>query len=305
MTSDHLESKAGNGLNHVVWGSKPVVQGMNREKPLLAYQQTDPICLECTIDLDKLFETEKERARFDEKWLPFSQSDPSNKEVFKPGGNCLTYSSEHLIPKKKDNRPPLLLVFGNPASHSVAAGMFFAFKNSKESRFWKSILKPAGVLSFSFGESQSDDKLNNHRKKDLINLDYESPFRIGLSVFISVPSAPAGPWGGVAGVRKLIGAKALRRLEAEESKRIIQCAGTFIGEDPRGRVVTFQKNAWNGLKSGNDPEYKIHRARNGMLTGHLKDCPLIPIYGVPPTRLVGPARDTLRKHLSDHFGGRR
>ena len=39
----------------------------------------------------------------------------------------LVYRTEQLVPEKKDKRPPLLLVFGNPASHSVQAGMFFAF----------------------------------------------------------------------------------------------------------------------------------------------------------------------------------
>ena len=38
---------------------------MNRKKPLLAYNQTDPIRLECKIDLDRLFKAEKERERFD------------------------------------------------------------------------------------------------------------------------------------------------------------------------------------------------------------------------------------------------
>jgi hypothetical protein len=273
---------------------------MNQETPLLAYHQTDPIRLECTIDLDRLFETKKESTRSDEKWESFLHSDPYNEVILKRSGNKLSYYSEHLIPKAIDTRPPLLLVFGNPASHSVAAGLFFAFKdNSKENRLWKSILKPAGILSFSFDGSRSADELNDNRKRQLINLDYRSAFRIGLSVFISMPSAPAGPWGGVAGVRKLIGVRALGRLEAEEAKRIIKCAKAFIGDDPRGKVVTFQKNAWNGLKSENDPGYEIDKARNGTLKGHLKNCPSIRLYGVPPTRLVGPARNVLSMLLSD------
>jgi len=104
------------------------LRDMNRRKPLLAYQQIHPIRLECAIDLGRLFGAKEERARFDKRWLPFLQSDPYKKKIFKLRGDQLFYSSEHLIPKKKDNRPPLLLVFGNPASHSVAAGMFFAFK---------------------------------------------------------------------------------------------------------------------------------------------------------------------------------
>jgi len=270
---------------------------MNCKQSLLTFRQTDPIRLECTINFDRLFETEKESARFDEKWLPFLSSDPCNKQIFKLSGNQLVYSSEHLIPKKKDNRPPLLLVLGNPASHSVAAGLFFAFKdNGKESRFWKHILKPSGVLSFTYDDRLPAEDLNALRKKQLLELDYESPFRIGLSVFISMPSAPAGPWGGVAGVQKLIGIRALRRLETEERNRIIKCTRAFIGNDPRGKVITFQKNAWNGLKSKNDPEYKIDKAKKGTLKGHLRDNPDIPLYGVPPTRLLGPAQRILKEH---------
>ena len=267
-----------------------------RQKPLLTFRQTDPIRLECTIDLNRLFESENERSRFDEKWIPFLESEPHNQKIYRLNGNQLTYQSEHFIPLKKDNRPPLLLVFGNPASHSVTAGMFFAFKdNGKENRFWKSILKPAGVLSFSFDENLPAEKLNALRKKQLLELDYETPFRIGLSVFISMPSAPSGPWGGVAGIQKLIGVNALRRLEAEESKRITKCAKAFIGDDPRGKVVTFQKNAWNGLRSNQNPEYKIDMAKDANLVGCLKDQPKIQIFGVPPTRLAGPARNALEQ----------
>jgi len=264
----------------------------------LSYRQTNPIRLLCEIDLNKLFPDSKERYRFDKNWETFLESDPCNKQIFKLRGNQLIYHSEHLIPKKKDKRPPLLLVFGNPASHSVAAGMFFAFKdNGKENRFWKNILRPAGVLSFSFDENLQAVKLNALRKKQLLELDYESPFRIGLSVFISMPSAPSGPYGGVAGVRKLLGVRALGRLEAEESKRITKCAKTFIGDDPRGKVATFQKNAWDGLCSNQNLEYKIDMAKDAKLVDGLKGQPEISLFGVPPTRLVGPAKKVLSKLL--------
>ena len=257
-------------------------------RSILSYRQADSIRLLCEISLKKLLPAPKERDRFDKNWEAFLESDPCNKQIFKLRGNQLIYHSEHLIPTKKDKRPPLLLVFGNPASHSVAAGMFFAFKdNGKENRFWKSILKLAGVLSFSFDEDLPAVKLNALRRKQLLELDYESPFRIGLCVFISMPSAPGGPYGGVAGVRKLLGVSVLRRLEAEDSKRITKCANVFIGDDPRGKVVTFQKNAWNGLKSDGDVSYSIEDAKKGKLLGTLKGMPNTPLLGVPPTRLSG------------------
>jgi hypothetical protein len=103
---------------------------------ILFYQQKDPIRLLCEIDLKKLFFVPKERERFNKKWKDFLESDSCNKDLFDLKGDRLKYKSEQLIPTKLDNRPPLLLVLGNPASHSVKAGMFFSFEgNKKEHRF--------------------------------------------------------------------------------------------------------------------------------------------------------------------------
>lgn len=264
----------------------------------LSYHQADSIRLLCKINLKQLFPTQKERDRFDKRWNDFLESDQCNKKIFKLKGNQLKYQSEQLIPSESNKRPPLLLVLGNPASHSVKAGMFFAFeKGKKEHRFWKNILKQAGVLEFNQSDSgKTIEELNESRKKQLLKLKYKSPFRIGLCVFISIPSAPGGPWGGVAGVRKLIGAKAIRRLEIEERKRVLECAKNFL--TPNGVAVTFQENAWNGLKSDGDVSYRLELARKGKLIGTLKGMPNIPLLGVPPTRLSGPCSRVLRQLLT-------
>ncbi len=264
---------------------------------ILSYQQKTPVKLLCEIDLKKLLPTPKERERFDKKWNDFLKSDPCNKEIFKLKGDRLKYQSEHLIPSKLNDRPPLLLVLGNPASHSVKAGMFFASKiNKKGDRFWKYILQKSGVLKLNqSGNDASIEKLNESRKKQLLDLNYCSPFRIGLCVFISIPSAPSGPWLGIAGVQKLIGAKALRLLEVEESHRIIECAKNFL--TPKGVVVTFQKNAWNALRSDAKLKYKIDRAKKDQLKDRMKRLPDIPLFGVPPTRLSGPCSRVLRELL--------
>jgi len=263
---------------------------------LFNYQHHKPIQLRCSIDLNELLPTENERNKFYTKWDAFLTSDPNNSDIYDLNDNQLTYISEQIVPTKEDNRPPLLLVLGNPASHSVKSGMFFSFEgNGKEHRFWKSILKPSGILDLSFDSDQSVEKLNEQRRDALINLDYKSSFRIGLCVFISMPSAPAGKWGGIAGVQKLIGVRALRRLEQAETERVLECVRKFVSSD--GAVVTFQKNAWNGLKSVTSPEYTIVAAKNGKLKGHLKDIPDIPLYSVPPTRLVGPTQKVLKQLL--------
>jgi len=263
---------------------------------ILSYQQKDPVKLQCEIDLNKLLPTPKQRERFNKKWNDFLESDLCNNEIFKRKENLLKYQSEQLIPTGNNKKPPLLLVLGNPASHSVKEGMFFSFEgDKKEHRFWNRILQPARVLDLPYDSNLSVTELNERRKKQLLNLDYKSPFRIGLCVFISMPSAPSGPWSGIAGVQKLIGAKAIKRLEAEESQRVIECAKKFLTLE--GVVVTFQKNAWNALRSEGDSEYKISLAKDGKLKGRLKEMTSIPLIGVPPTRLSGPCSEILSQLL--------
>jgi hypothetical protein len=269
---------------------------MTTSPKILTFCQTDSIKLECEIDLDLLFDTSKERDRFEHKWDAFLESDPHNPKIFAKTGNRLYYESEQLIPEKQDDRPPLLLVLGNPASHSVASGMFFSFEgNGNEHRFWKDILKGSGALKLSYDQNQPVKKLNELRRMQLLGLSYDSPYRIGLCVFVTLPSAPGGSWGGVAGVQKLIGVKALRKLEQEESTRVLKLAEKFINS--KGAVIAFQKNAWNALRAEQDPEYNIETARAGSLKGTLKERNDLALFCVPPTRLAGPCRRVLTKML--------
>jgi len=264
---------------------------------ILSYHQKKSIRLLCEIGLNKLLPAQKERNRFEKKWADFLASDPCNKEIFERKRDRLKYQSEQLIPSKSDDRPPVLLVLGNPASHSVKAGMFFSFEgDKKEHRFWKNILKPAGVLNLPHNDKLSFEALNELKKKQLLELKYESPFRIGLCVYISMPSGASAKWSGVAGVQKLLGIRALRRLEVEETRRVVECAKKFLS--PNGIAVTFQKNAWNGLKSDGDIPYSLEQANIGGLIGSLKGMPNIPLLGVPPTRLPGPCSRVLRQLLT-------
>ena len=239
---------------------------MSKYQRLYTYKKIAPCHLECTIDLSQLFQTDVERKRFNAKWNDFVRSDPDNRNIYSKKGNLLKYKSEQLIPSKKDNRIPLLLVFGNPATHSVQSGMFFSFEgDGREHRFWKNILKSADVLTFPNKTGINIDQLNQERRQNMIQLKYDSPFRIGLTVLFSMPSAPGGKWGGVAGIQKLIGAKAIERLETEEAKRILKSAKHFLSNN--GILVVFQKNAWNALKLEPDPSYSIDKARVGKLRG--------------------------------------
>jgi len=97
-------------------------------RKVLEYRPGKPGQLKCKIDLDKLFKTQKEHNKFNQNWKKFLKSDKNNKIIYSLKGNILKYKTEELIPTKPTNRRPLLLLLGNPASHSVVSGMFFAFE---------------------------------------------------------------------------------------------------------------------------------------------------------------------------------
>lgn len=269
-------------------------------KRIMTYKQVSRVKLKCKIRLDHLFPDQKSRNRFDSKWNNFIK-DSCNDDIYRLQGDTLSYASEQLIPTKTNHNPSLLLVLGNPASESVKRGMFFATNNDgKELRFWKNILCKADLLPHP-PKGKPANVLNQNRKRQLLNLEYKSRVRIGLTVFISMPNAAGGKWGGVAGIQKLLGSAAFRMIEKEETERIISCAKNFVQN--KGAVITFQKNAWENLQSENDPEYTIDAAKNGKLVGHLKGNSNIQLFGVPPTRLVGPCSKTLTQIV--HIIGRK
>jgi hypothetical protein len=76
----------------------------------------------------------------------------------------------------------------------------------------------------------------------------------------------------------------------------MECARLFL--NPGGIAVTFQKDAWDGLRSSIDPTYSIQPARQGNLRGALQDLPHISLLGILPTRLLGPTRSVLRQLLT-------
>lgn len=253
---------------------------------LIKYSTTEnPGQLKCTITIDKLFETKNERDRFFMKLDSFLDSDKYNRKVYRVNKTHITYHTEELIPAIRNDKPALLLVLGNPASHSIDAGMFFAFEaNNTEHRFWRTILNNAGILNMSIPDDKSPDEKNTIRRKKILESNYSSPFQIGLSVFLSMPSGASNDWSGVAGIHKLIGIKALRRLENEEKKRLLKTIDNFVTQN--GAVVVFQKNAWQNMKAPTDQDYAREIVNKKGLTGTV-DTRNIELICVPPTRISG------------------
>jgi hypothetical protein len=218
------------------------------------WKQLTGCTVQCEVDLERLFETDKQRDAFETKWPEFLASDSYNQRVYQKTGKFLTYRSEQLIPKRKrgkgeqKDRKPLLLVFGNPATHSVDGGMFFSFDEGRgEHRFWTRILKPAGVLNMpAYDDGLPATECNKLRREELFGLKYQSDFRIGMSVIVSMPSAASEKtWSGVAGVQRLLGTAAMRRLEEAETKRVLMGAKCFFANFSGSRIgagVTRQED---------------------------------------------------------------
>jgi hypothetical protein len=271
--------------------------GMRMQRELLSCIEKSPGHLECTLDLSGLYPSRDEFVKFKNRYDKFLNSDRETRAMYKLRDKKLIYQSEQIIPSKRDTRPHLLLVFGNPASHSVKAGCFFAFKDGKENPFWKSLLSHAGILDIGPENEIGDAGANRCRLNKVLTGDYRSPFGLGLCVFFSMPSRAGGDWSGVAGIRRLLGNKAWGRVGEVERDRVINIARKFIKGD--GVVVTFQRDAWEGLRSKKDPPYAVIKAREGKLKGSMHGMEGIHLMGVPPTRLLGPSREILRRTLSE------
>jgi len=252
------------------------------------------------LNLDVLYPKEKQRGKFESNFSKFLKSDAANSKIFDYSGNTLTYLTECIIPIKHDQRPPILLVFGNPASHSVHSKMFFASQGSgREHRIWK-VLRATDLLSFpSISASSSLSEINQLRKCGLYELSYCSPFRIGMAVYYTMPStASHPPWAGVEGLRKLFGREALRKIGDYEKNRIAQIISEFVS--PAGAVITFQKDAYQAIKSLESPNYTLVGAKAGQLIGNCQCNSGISLFCLPPTRQSSSYLGILR-NFRDHI----
>jgi hypothetical protein len=270
---------------------------------LLDFNELRPGILECCLNLNLLYPDSRDRAAFEERWMAFDKSDATHPNVFtRTESDTLIYLSETIIPTTSDSRPPLLLLLGNPASHSVASEMFFAFEGDHhEHRFWIGLCI-AGILDFNEATDISivePGKRNRQRKQKLIELDYSSPFRIGMTVYYTLPSAASGaPWSGVSGIRRLLGTQALNRIAEVEQQRIAQIVTSFMPLG--GGIMVFQRDAYEAVRGSTDPQYSLDRAKAGQLYAKYRDNPTVHVVGVAPTRLMfsSDVRDALLRYAS-------
>lgn len=257
------------------------------EENLLTLQDLSIGVQQAMLNIKELYPNIKERTQFEKRLFKFLDSHSALSKIFRRKGELLIYRTECIIPKKKDLRLPLLLLFGNPALHSIRLGMFFSFEGDKrEHRFWRAI-KEADFLSFesNYLSKKSLGDHNRSRKKAFYDLHYTSPFKVGLATFYSMPTeASSSQWAGVAGLYKLFRRRALRRIAECEKKRVDKLIQEFVS--PGGVVIAFQKDAYLEIKSSASPDYDLIKAKSGKLVGTCECDPNVRLFCFPPTRLI-------------------
>ena len=260
-------------------------------------EETTPGICRYSLDLAALYPNGAARGRFEARYLEFLASAPEHPDLFGRDGQRLIYLSESFLSRVVDDRPPVLLVLGNPGSRSVCAGMCFAFEQPgcREHRFWKA-LREVGWLRFKDDAAGDVRRYNAERRKALLEGDYASPFRIGIDVFHTVPSGASHiKWGGVTGLHALFGREAMARIADAERLRLARTIADFAGEE--GAVVAFQKDAYEGLRDALASSYSQEAARSGKLSGTTAAGEPVRLFGALPTRLAhtGTFREALTR----------
>ncbi len=253
---------------------------------LLSLERHDDVIEKYVLNLNELYPDELDRKAFEGRWDSFYKSDEMNDGVLFKDGHRITYLSERMIPDKDDGRSPLLLMFGNPAPSSINLKMIFSYEgNGREHRIWR-IFRKIQLLNFNTDQTlhnQSREQLNSTRRTQLLELDYQSPFRLGFISFISMPSTPSTePWTGVSGVRRLFGSNVFKRIQQAEKQKHLKIIREFMPKG--GNVLVFQKDAYNILRRDNAPEYARSATVDGTLVSDLENVPNVKVHGVPPTR---------------------
>ena len=241
------------------------------------------------LDLGELYLDSKARARFEAHWREFVESSVDHDDLFTRDADSIVYCTESFIPHEHDGRPPVLLVLGNPASHSVRAGMCFALEKGRrtEHRFWGG-LAAANWLSFNDvpGRPEEDAEARNARHRaDLLAGRYESPFLVGIDMFFTFPSPASAPaWEGVSGLVKLFGRPGMRLIATAERARLASTISRHV--TGQGAVVAFQKAAYEELRDPSAPPYTLADAREGRLRSRSAAGYPVRLFGVPSTRLA-------------------
>jgi len=180
------------------------------------------------------------------------QCDNDFKNICKLKGNILEYVSETVLPLVDDNsKEKVLLVFGNPAIHSVKNGMFyFSRADSERHPMWGKLSKATLMQEFKSKKNDPPDA----RKEEAIKHKYmihtgtsSDRYIVGFTTFFSFPTpvVKGFKFSNVAGVERIF-APMLETLVRKEIKRIKSY--NFF---ENAKLVFVQKSSYKAWEASN------------------------------------------------------
>lgn len=191
-------------------------------------------------------------ADFTKRCEEIGRKDPSFLDICSLQGSVLKYESETLFPENiGGKKQKVLMVLGNPATHSVKNGMFFYSKSEDKSHpFWGKMAN-AGLVHAVSNTTREEEA--NLRREMILNGISSEKYLVGLTTFYSFPTPGSfdASFSGVAGVEKLF-KQILEPISKVETERILSYPFTD------GAIVVFcQKSSFQRFSdiSGIKPVY--------------------------------------------------
>jgi hypothetical protein len=173
---------------------------------------------EVTIDLSKWL-PQYELLSFIQAFQRIGPEDKYFSDICSLNGSVLKYKSESLFPDKYDQqKKKVMIVLGNPATHSVAGGMFF-YSRSNEDRhqFWGK-LEEADLMPEIRHDTREEEA--NVRKKLILDGETSDKYLLGLTTFYSFPTPVNGDYKDVSGVEALF-RPVISRVQRMELDRLL------------------------------------------------------------------------------------
>jgi hypothetical protein len=171
-----------------------------------------------TIDLSKWLPQYK-LLSFTREFQRIGSEDTDFSDLCSLSGSLLQYKSESLFPDKYDqHKKKVMIVLGNPATHSVAGGMFFYSKsNGNRHQFWGK-LEEAGLMpKIRYDAREEEAKV---RKKLILDGVTSHKYLLGLTTFYSFPTPVHGDYKDVKGVETLF-STVISRVQRMELDRLL------------------------------------------------------------------------------------
>lgn len=200
------------------------------------------------LDLNCLL-SKKELGDFKSAFDEIRGRKPISSHVYGYENGILRYQSETLLPKGTDQtKNKVLLVFGNPATHSVQNGMFFFSKGDcKRHSMWGKLSKAglvkefSSILSDQFSARQEEAMV---RREMILNGLSSEKYLVGMTTFYSFPTPVENgfKYSNALGVERLF-RPIIGWLIEKEAERILSYPFT-----KGAQLVFVQKSSFDNFK---------------------------------------------------------